>query len=83
MKQTSPIPEQIKEVIKVEQFDFASIVKEILLGKKITKAEWHNNNIYGILQDNTLQLHKADNNVYQWILNEGDLSGKDWIVLTN
>lgn len=76
MKQ-SPIPVKQKE----KQMDFSEAIKQIIAGKKITKLEWKNENIYGILKDGRLMLSKEDNKFHPWIVNEGDLMGDDWITV--
>ena len=76
-------PVQSPAVIKVgapQTFSFYEILKSVTIGKKITKLEWNNKEIYGVLKDTLLQLHK-DDGFHTWILNEGDLVGTDWITL--
>jgi hypothetical protein len=59
---------------------FPDALKEVINGKKITKMEWMNKDIYGILANGILMLHKEDG-FHQWVLSEGDLNGRDWVVL--
>ena len=73
-------PTQPKQVKKTE-LDFFEALKALGTGKSITKLEWGNRNIYGILKDTHVMLHKADNRYYDWIINDGDLFGDDWIIL--
>ncbi len=75
MTKTSPPP------TKTKQLDFAEAVTELLAGKSVTKLEWNNLDYYGVLADSRLRLHKPDGELYDWILSEGDLSGKDYVVL--
>jgi|GEM_PF-2321114 len=78
-KQTmSPVPTKTTEVL---QYSFIDALKFIIEGKKITKLEWGNSNVYGVLREGILMLHKDDDKSYQWILSEGDLLGDDWVVL--
>jgi len=79
----SPIPpEKESAAVLAEQIDFYNALRQLAIeGKKITKLEWGNNLIYGILKDNVLKIHKADNRYYDWIISDGDLAGEDWIVL--
>ena len=51
-------------------------------GKTITKLEWNDETIYGKLRDGFLML-KRNGKWHQWILNDGDLLGLDWIVLND
>jgi hypothetical protein len=64
-----------------KEIDFSSSIKYLLEGKKIHKLEWKNKEFYGALEGGTLKIHKPDGNFYQWILNDGDMLGKDYIVL--
>ena len=55
-------------------------------GKKISKEEWSDTNIYGELKENTgynssvLTIHRKDGD-RPWVPNKGDLEGKDWFVV--
>jgi hypothetical protein len=60
---------------------FSQAVAHLIEGKKIYKEEWKNKEFYGILADGRLKLHKPDGKLYDWVISDGDLSGKDWIVL--
>jgi len=73
---SSPTPQ--KELIKM---DFPSAIKEIIAGKKVTKLEWCNKMAYGVLERDWLLLYKEDGKAYQWIISEGDLRGKDYVVI--
>jgi len=80
---TSPLPTTKKEEItEVSHLDFPAAMKEIIDGKKITKLEWDNTNTYCVLHEGILKLYK-ENKFYQWIINDGDLIGKDWVVILN
>lgn len=72
-------PTKIKA--KSTEMDFYDALKEMMRGKSVTKLEWGNRNVYGILKDGHLMLHKADNRYYDWILSDGDLHGDDFICL--
>ncbi len=73
----SPIP---RSPILSIGMSFPKAMEEIIEGKAITKLEWNNENIYGILRNGFLILHK-DNKDGQWVISEGDLMGKDYIVI--
>lgn len=79
MNDLSPVPHKVK----VMEMTFPDAIKEVIDGKRITKREWDNNNVYGMLRDGFLMLHKEDGKFYQWILNDGDLKGEDWVVLSD
>lgn len=70
-----------KPKTKKTELDFYEALKEVMTGKSITKLEWGNRNIFGILKDTHLMLHKNDNRYYDWILSEADIRGDDWVVL--
>ena len=74
----SPLPVSKKTEVTI---DFPDAIKEVISGKKIHKLEWGDKEIYGFLNNSILSIHKLDDKIYQWILNDGDLYGTDWIVL--
>ena len=71
----------VQKQVKKEDLDFYEALKAIMTGKSVTKVEWGNRNIYGILKDTHLMLHKSDNRYYDWILSDGDIYGEDFIIL--
>ena len=91
MTQTqSPLPTRIepdKELPKVVEvkpdkvlFDFPNAIKQLILGKKISKEEWKSTKIYGFMKDGRLMLQE-ENKIGYWSITDGDLMGKDWYVL--
>lgn len=70
-----------KKKEKPTEMDFYDALKEIMKGKSVTKLEWGNRNVYGILKDGHLMLRKTDNRYYDWILSDGDIYGEDFISL--
>lgn len=77
----SPIIKPSRDFIRPPEMKFTEAMQAIIDGKRVTKREWANDDIYGILKDGFLMLHKADDKFYQWIVSEGDLTGEDWKVL--
>lgn len=75
---TSPLPKK-KDGKKL--MSFSEIIMEVFSGKKITKLEWNSKEIYGMMKNDVLMLHKADGKDYHWILSKGDIEGNDWVVL--
>lgn len=73
----SPVPEKTGP----EVVDFFDALFAVADGSKITKLEWGNVEIYGLLREAKLQLHKDDGKFYDWIVTDGDLAGKDWTIL--
>jgi len=72
----SPVPE-----VKEEGVDFPTAMNKVIAGNKITKLEWDNKLIYGILKDGFLMISKEDGTLNQWIISEGDLTGVDWVIV--
>lgn len=73
-------PVQPKNEI-VSAVNFFEALKEVAAGKRVTKFEWGNNKIYGILTDGQLKLMLDDGLLHPWTISDGDLNGTDWIVL--
>ena len=76
----SPVPEK-KEAPKETPVDFPEAIRAVIEGHRITKLEWGNKNIYGFLKDSWLMLHRGDGTDHQWLVNDGDLFGQDWIII--
>ena len=75
----SPLP--IPEITPIVQMDFYAAMQRIAEGSKIHKLEWKDEEYYGLMKDGVLTLHKPDGNFYQWVINDGDLNGNDWIII--
>lgn len=73
---TSPFP--IKSVTVL--MDFYSALRETMNGKRITRAEWNDPNIFGYIRDGYLRINLADG-YHNWIISDGDLAALDWHVL--
>jgi hypothetical protein len=73
----SPTPKKPKKT----DLTFIDALGEMMAGKSVTKREWDNKEIHGILKDGYLMLHKEDDQYYFWTLNDGDLYGDDYYVL--
>jgi len=69
------------KVSKNKEMDFPDALREVIKGNKITKLEWANTNFYLILQEGYLRIHKDDDKFYNLIVTDGDLLGKDWILV--
>ena len=78
-KATSPVP--AKKADDKVQISFYQALKALANGGKITKLDWENDNIYGLLHNGLVSLHKDDDKIYTWLVSDGDLDGKDWIIL--
>ena len=80
----SPVQDTPKVFVEAEekQIDFYEAIKAIVEGKKVTKLEWGNREIYGVLDNAVLKLHKVDGKLYSWLLNDGDINGTDYVVIS-
>jgi hypothetical protein len=78
---TEVVKEEFDEVLIDEEMGFSAAIREVIDGKKVTKVEWGNKNIYGLMKDGYLMLHKEDDKFYNWVVSEGDTNGGDWIVI--
>ncbi len=79
---TSPVPNNSLHTVPVEGMNLYKALELVIDNNKIiTKKDWDNRNIYGILVDNILMLHKEDGKLYQWILSKEDFQGNDWIII--
>ena len=65
-----------KEVL----LDFPTAIANVLAGKRITRLEWADRGVFGVEREGYLMLHR-DNQWFQWVINDGDLHGADWVVL--
>lgn len=75
--QTSPLPKK-KETKKMT---FPEAVKAMVEGKMVTKLEWGDKNIYGLLKDGFIRLQDAKGNCGAWTISEGDAIGEDYVVI--
>jgi len=60
--------------------DFPEAMKEVIAGNRIARLEWPNKDEYGLLKDGWLQIFR-NNKFHTWSINDGDILGKDWVVL--
>jgi len=78
-KPHSPLPKKAK---KVEvKMGFPEAIREIIDGKKVTRKEWNDERVYGVLNGDILSITKKDGSYFQWIVSIGDLEASDWIII--
>lgn len=61
----------------------SEVLKAVLEGNRVTRAEWADKRHYIILVDYLLQIHKAgeaEADVHPWIISESDLAAEDWEI---
>lgn len=65
----------------VQKMNFADAMKQVLLGKKVTKEEWQDKRIYGYLLNSYLTIRMLDDKDHNWIVNDGDIRGEDYFIV--
>jgi len=76
----SPTPKKPRTEAEKGLFDFPTAMKNVSEGHKISKKEWANEKIYGILEDDVLILYK-EGAKFSWVINGGDLGGDDYFIV--
>lgn len=61
--------------------DFPTAIRHVIDGRRVTKLEWGDRNIFLHLSEGFLLIHKADGISSRLMVSEADLLGKDWTVL--
>lgn len=75
-----PIEPLARKVAGPSVMSFPEAIQRVIEGHKITKLEWMDINVYGVLKDGLLMIRRFDT-FHTWIITDGDLLGKDWVVL--
>lgn len=73
----SPIIETSVE--EKESMTFAQAMEAVIDGHAITKLEWKNKEIFCLLKSGILTIHN-EKGFHSWIINDGDMTGNDWII---
>jgi hypothetical protein len=65
--------------------DFPDAIRKVIDGKRIARIAWKNAD-YAVLRDGFLEIfHQKEGdklaNFHKWLINDGDLTSIDWIVL--
>lgn len=80
----SLVPQTKKEDLsKKPQYTLPQALNYVIDGKKITRYEWDNPEIYCYLKGDMLVIYRGDTDKkdYAWSINDGDLLAIDWLVL--
>lgn len=80
---TSPIPPklELKEVDNTpDKLTFYDALREMMEGKKVTKLEWKDKHIYGLMANEFLSIH-INYQIKAWSVSLSDIEGTDWVVL--
>ena len=81
-KSPSVQKDELKSV-KTRPMNFSEAIREILKGRNVTKLEWKNRKYIAFLykEDATLVLQDPDGQMHSWILSEGDMISKDYVMV--
>ena len=64
----------------MEELNFFDALKEVSCGKRITKREWNDQEIYLTMADGRLKISKQGK-LHDLIISDGDMTGEDWVVI--
>lgn len=81
---TSPVFGMKQKEKEPLELTLPKALEEVIDGKKITRVAWTKMGVkdYCFLNGEFLSIYKEETDkIYQWIINDGDLLGIDWIVL--
>jgi len=59
---------------------FFNALHRIYEGKKVRRISWRNKD-YCLMKDFKLTIF-TNNSFHGWLINDGDMDGQDWIVIT-
>jgi len=68
------------EIVRSDALTFPEAIQEIMDGNKVTRVEWDSKEEYGFMSKEVLQIHTKGRD-HKWIVSEGDIRAKDWIVI--
>lgn len=74
----SPTPEESKGEVLLDFFD---AMREVFKGKKVTRREWDNENIYVFLHDDYLRIVLDNGTFSNLIVRSVDMMGMDWYIV--
>ena len=79
-EQTGSSPLPVLYTKEKSLITFPDAIKAVIDGSKVTKEEWESDEVYMMLKDGFLMIHK-DGQDYQLIVSEGDLKGDDFFII--
>lgn len=68
-------------LVPEETLTFPEAMEDVIHGKVITRLEWNDREIFCLLKSGILTIHN-ETGFHSWIINDGDMSAEDWIILT-
>jgi len=72
----SPTPVRVEG----KEMNFPDAIREVMNGKLITRTSWADKEEYGYVLNGWLSIHTKGKD-HLWNVNDGDLSGIDWVVI--
>jgi len=76
---TSPLPKKIEVVDETPMLTFPQAMEAVIEGKRVTKKEWDDVNVYAEMKEGFLIIHTDKD--HQWTVAEADLTGKDYVII--
>ena len=67
-------------VITAAEMDFPNAIRQVAAGLRISRKEWEDPHLYGVLRNGLLMIHLADG-WHAWTISDGDLLAEDWYVV--
>lgn len=75
---SSPLPKTRK---RIGDLSFPTALQAVIDGKRVSKREWSDTEIWVALIEGFLKIHKADGSEHALLVRDGDLLGTDWYIL--
>ena len=72
-RESSPIP----EVEAQRLMDFPDAIREVMIGKRIQRLEWHDSE-FGFIRKDFLTIHRNEED-FNWIVSAGDMQATDYV----
>lgn len=60
--------------------DFYEALKQIMAGKKLTRADWHNEDCI-FMHAGAMHIRKTDGSLHTLIVSDGDIAATDWALV--
>lgn len=77
---TSPVP--VAPAAEVEKmFDFGEAMQRVGKGERVTRKEWGNDQVFGLLRAGRLHIKMDDAKFHLWSVSDGDINADDWYSL--
>ena len=72
----SPTPKTQEKTL-----DFPDMIREVMAGAKAKRVSWANADYVVVKYEKLCVFREIDHEIHTWIVNEGDLSGTDWLIV--